>query len=204
MNLAESQQFSLSPDGKRLVFAGAGADGVMRLWLRTLDSLETRPLAGTDTDVVDLIPPMIWSPDSRYVAYDNRGQLKRLDVSGGAPQVICKPPGGMRLVAPGAVMGDPDRQRGGRHRAMSGDRRRSDGDYDAPRIARRKESSLSDFFPRCHHFLYLAVSRTQPEATAIYFDSTDGGMSLPPRQVGRRRTGDATAKSCCISLRTAR
>ena len=86
LNLAESQQFSLSPDGKRLVFAGAGADGVMRLWLRALDSLETRPLAGTDTDVVDLIPPMFWSPDSRFVAYDNRGQLKRLDVNGGAPQ----------------------------------------------------------------------------------------------------------------------
>ena len=183
LNLAESQQFSLSPDGKRLVFAGAGADGVMRLWIRALDSLETRPLAGTDTDVVDLIPPMIWSPDSRFVAYDNRGQLKRLDVNGGAPQVICAPPGfavGGTWNRDGVIL--IGNVRGGLARCpATGGAATIVTTLD---VAREEEAHLlPTFLPDGRHFLYLAASRTKPENTAIYFDSIDGGTSPPPRQL---------------------
>jgi len=183
MNLAESQQFSLSPDGRRLVFAGAGADGVMRLWVRSLDSLETRPLAGTDTDVVDLIPPMFWSPDSRFVAYDNRGQLKRLDLSGGAPQVICAPPGF-------AIGGSWNRDDVILVGNVSGGIARCPATGGAATIvttvdASREEDShlLPTFLPDGRHFLYLAASRTKPENTAIYFDTIDGGPSRPVRRL---------------------
>jgi hypothetical protein len=165
------------------VFAGAGADGVMRLWIRTLDSLETRPLAGTDTDVVDLIPPMIWSPDSRFIAYDNRGQLKRLDISGGAPQAICAPPGfavggtwnrdGVILI--GNVHGGLARcpATGGAATIVT-----------TIDVTREEEAHLlPTFLPDGRHFLYLAASRTKPENTAIYFDSIDEGASRPRRQL---------------------
>ena len=43
-----STWLSLSPDGRHLAFTGAGSDGVDRLWLHSFDSLEPRPIAGTE------------------------------------------------------------------------------------------------------------------------------------------------------------
>jgi eukaryotic-like serine/threonine-protein kinase len=47
IRLADSGSFALSPDGRRLVFIGTGADGVLRIWQRSFDDIETRPLIGT-------------------------------------------------------------------------------------------------------------------------------------------------------------
>ena len=41
-------QFSLSPDGTKLAYNGSASDGVLRLWVRAMDSLESRALAGTE------------------------------------------------------------------------------------------------------------------------------------------------------------
>ena len=54
-DLAESGMFSVSPDGRRLVFAAEGADGIMRLWMRNLSVVEPVPLPGTE--VFTIIPP---------------------------------------------------------------------------------------------------------------------------------------------------
>src|SRR5262249_5665451 len=54
----------LSPDGRRLVFTALGPDGRHRLWIRDLDSIEARPLTGTEGAVMP-----IWSPDGRFIAY---------------------------------------------------------------------------------------------------------------------------------------
>ena len=35
---------------------------------------------------------MFWSPDSRFVAFDAFGQLKKVDVTGGSPQTVCTLP----------------------------------------------------------------------------------------------------------------
>jgi hypothetical protein len=78
-------KLALSPDGRHLVFLAAGADGVARLWLRPLDSAEARPLAGTE----DATDPF-WSPDSRNIAFFARETLQKVDLSGGAPQVISQ------------------------------------------------------------------------------------------------------------------
>ena len=60
------------------------AMGRRRLWLRPLDQTEARPLAGTEgaTDP-------FWSPDSRSIGFFAAGKLRRLDVAGGAPQVLA-------------------------------------------------------------------------------------------------------------------
>ena len=41
--------FGLSSDGRHLAFAGLGSDGIARLWIRAMDSLEVRPLPGSET-----------------------------------------------------------------------------------------------------------------------------------------------------------
>jgi Tol biopolymer transport system component/predicted Ser/Thr protein kinase len=79
-------QSSLSPDGRKLVFVG-GAAGQRRLYLRSLDSLATSPLEGTEGAVSPF-----WSPDSRSIGFFADGKLQRKEASGGPPQPICEAP----------------------------------------------------------------------------------------------------------------
>jgi serine/threonine protein kinase/Tol biopolymer transport system component len=89
LTLSPNGGFAVSPDGRKLVYAAAGPDNVMRLWLRALDSIEAKPLAGTEGST-GLQP--FWSPDSRFVAFNAEGKLKKLDISGGPPQTVCDVP----------------------------------------------------------------------------------------------------------------
>jgi Tol biopolymer transport system component len=81
----------ISPDGRLIAFRGTDADGETSIWLRPLDSLEVRPLAGTD-NAQEGRP--IWSPDSRYIAFFAGGKLKKVSVDGGPSQTICDAPSG--------------------------------------------------------------------------------------------------------------
>jgi serine/threonine protein kinase/Tol biopolymer transport system component len=81
----DSGFFALSPDGTRLAFEAAGSDGITRVWIRTLDSLEARPLPGTETSQWCII----WSPDGTSIAFSAGGKLKKINISGGPPQEIC-------------------------------------------------------------------------------------------------------------------
>jgi eukaryotic-like serine/threonine-protein kinase len=83
---AVAAEFAVSPDGRQLAFFGVGADGVTRLWVRPLDSLQARPLPGSETP---LGPAFSWSPDSRYIAFDAGGKLKKIAIAGGPAQTIC-------------------------------------------------------------------------------------------------------------------
>jgi len=80
-NLAPWGSFALSPDGRHLAFAAVGPDAVTRLYIRELDSIEIRPLDGTESGY---IPPFFWSPDSRSIAFNSGTKLKKIDISGGA------------------------------------------------------------------------------------------------------------------------
>ncbi len=89
VSLDWGSSFAVSPDGRRLAFAAAGADGVVRLWIRALGSLEARPLDGTESGH---IAPFFWSPDSRSIAWGTEGKLKRIDIAGGLAKTICDIP----------------------------------------------------------------------------------------------------------------
>jgi serine/threonine protein kinase len=75
--------FTLSPNGRQLAFPVPGPD--QPIWIRPLDSLEARPLPGTE----NVQTPVFWSPDSRFIAFQSGNKLKKIDVSGGPPQPIC-------------------------------------------------------------------------------------------------------------------
>jgi eukaryotic-like serine/threonine-protein kinase len=78
--------FTLSPNGRQLALIARGTDGRNLVWIRALDSLEPHPLPGTENV---LGPPVFWSPDSRFIAFQAGSKLKKIDVSGGPPQDIC-------------------------------------------------------------------------------------------------------------------
>jgi serine/threonine protein kinase len=80
--------FAISPDGRSLAFSAICPDNVVRLWVRDLDSLEARSLPGTESKS-NTIPPFFWSPDSRFIAFDAGGKLKKIDITGGPAQTIC-------------------------------------------------------------------------------------------------------------------
>ena len=86
--LAESGVFSVSPDGQHVVLATQGPDGVLRFWARTMSALAPSPLAGSD--VFTIAPPVIWSPDSRFLAFTGAQGLRKISLSGGTPQTICE------------------------------------------------------------------------------------------------------------------
>jgi Tol biopolymer transport system component len=84
MNLAFVAPY-LSPDGRQVAFLSGNAEGRTQLWVRSLDSLESRPLAGTE----GVFNTVFWSPDSRSIGFVTQGKLKKVDVSGGSPQTVC-------------------------------------------------------------------------------------------------------------------
>ncbi len=82
--VASTAQLALSPDGRQLAFVAAPAREAPRIWIRALNSLQARPLEGTD----DAAFPF-WSPDSRFIAFFAGGKLKKISTAGGTPQVLA-------------------------------------------------------------------------------------------------------------------
>jgi predicted Ser/Thr protein kinase len=77
----------ISPDGRSLVFRGVDSTGNAQLWIRPMDSVDARPIAGTEGAEDDARP--MWSPDSRYIAFFVGDKLKKVPVAGGPAQTIC-------------------------------------------------------------------------------------------------------------------
>src|SRR5450755_35637 len=80
-----ARTFAFSPDGRQLAFLAPGPDGRYVVWIRGLDSVGPHPLPGTE----DILVPVFWSPDSRFIAFQSGSKLRKIDISGGPPQDIC-------------------------------------------------------------------------------------------------------------------
>jgi len=85
--LQEIAQLAISPDGRQVVFVAL--KNVPMLWVRAMDTLETRLLPGTEQGAFPF-----WSPDSRSIGFFAGGKLKKIQVSGGPPIVLCDVQGG--------------------------------------------------------------------------------------------------------------
>ena len=79
----------VSPDGLLLAFIATDSSRTGRLWVRPLKSLLARPIEGTEG-----AQGPFWSPDSRNIGFFALGKLKKVAVSGGAPEVLCAAPDG--------------------------------------------------------------------------------------------------------------
>jgi Tol biopolymer transport system component len=151
----------VSPDGRHIAFA-ADSDGKRLIWIRPLDSLEPRPLPGTE----GVLRPF-WAPDSRFVAFMAGGKLKKVDIGGGPPQTICDAPNGAdgSWSSEGVILYD-----GRANDPMM--RVPATGGVSQPAvIADRKEGTPGagwpEFLPDGRHFLYTLIDRSSPEMTLM-------------------------------------
>jgi Tol biopolymer transport system component/tRNA A-37 threonylcarbamoyl transferase component Bud32 len=79
---------SVSPQGTHVIFGAANRDGTRQYWMRALDSLETRPVPGTEGATF----PPAWSPDGRAIAFVHQKQLKRLELAGASAEILTQVP----------------------------------------------------------------------------------------------------------------
>jgi Tol biopolymer transport system component/predicted Ser/Thr protein kinase len=170
---ASSGAFALSPDGHQLAFTAVGPDGIRRLWIRALDSLELRPLPGADVGQ-QANPLLFWSPDSRFIAFDAGRRLKRIDISSGVAQTICELPGlevGGSWNTDGVIILGNDSPRGGLLRVSAAGGTASPLTRVDPSRNERIHA-LPSFLPDGRHFLYYRNSAT-PENAGTYVGSLD-------------------------------
>ncbi len=84
-----TDNFALSPDGRRVVFETYDIKtGAQALWLRELDRDSPRRLEAAATGGTN----PFWSPDSSQIAFFDDGKLKRLDPRGGPAHTLAEAP----------------------------------------------------------------------------------------------------------------
>jgi Tol biopolymer transport system component len=156
---------STSPDGQWLAFR-AVSEGVAVLTVRSLDSLATRTLPGTEGVVT-----WFWSPDSQSVGFFAEGKLKTTDVAGGLPRTV----GSIESILFGGtwnsdgviLFGTND----GIYQVST-----TGGDLTPVTQVDRSQSELRhthpSFLPDGIHFLYLVLSTPQ-EDSGVFIGSMD-------------------------------
>jgi Tol biopolymer transport system component/predicted Ser/Thr protein kinase len=180
-NVTLGDSFAVSPDGRKIAFVATGADRKPMLWVRSLDSEEARPLAGTEDAGIPF-----WSPDSRFLAFRSGGKLKRVEATGGPAQTLCDAPtfdggvwtsdgrilfgtlGPLQVVSAAGGMPTP---------LTALDNSRNEVEHTVPRM-----------LPDGHHFLYFRVSMPL-ENGGVYVGSLD---AKPEQQSTKRLLPDPT------------
>jgi Tol biopolymer transport system component len=160
---------AISPDGLKIVSV-AGSNPPL-LWLRSLESGVTKPLAGTDNASFPF-----WSPDNRSVGFFASGKLMRIDIENGLIKTLTDANGrggawnsdGVILFGAGNTPIFKIPSDGGTPAAVT-KLQEKQGTHRNPR-----------FLPDGRHFLYWGVSGGV-ETRAVYAASVD--ESEPPRRI---------------------
>jgi len=147
----------VSPDGRYIAFNATDSTGKSRVYVRSLSSVEARPLEGTEGTTRPF-----WSPDSRFLGFFAEGKLKKIEVTGGPAQKICDAPTGADgSWSPEGVILFDGRPNDPIYRVPSAG--------GTPVVAVRAEpsrkevtSAWPEFLPDGRHFLYMATGQ-KPE-----------------------------------------
>ena len=159
-------QFALSPDGRSMVFVAKSSGTDPMIWLRSLDQVTARPLAGTEHAQLPF-----WSPDSRWLAFFAEGKLKKIPVAGGPVQVLADVADafGGSWGADGSIIFS---------RLNTSIFRVSSGGGTATSVTTldsvQKSHRWPQFLPDGRHFLFHDQGG-DPEQRGVYVGSLDGG-----------------------------
>ena len=166
-----ANDLALSPDGRMLAIVAysAQANNYM-LWTSEVGGRRTSALDGTQGASYPF-----WSPDGKFIGFFADGKLKKVQVSGGRPQVLCDAPNGRggSWNRDGVIVFTPDAASAGLFRVSS-----SGG---SPVAITKLDASRSEtshrwpvFLPDGKHFLYLGANFSGLlENNAIFLGSLD-------------------------------
>jgi eukaryotic-like serine/threonine-protein kinase len=167
-----------SPDGRQIAFVARqdGPEGSTKpamIWIRSLESLSGRPLAGTDG--ADQGVPA-WSPDGRFLVFFAGGEVRKIHLADGTVQRLCAMPSPGNL---GADWNDGDTilfsaggsagriysvpAAGGEARPLTAlDSTRGEQNHHMPQ-----------FLPDGRRFVFLIAAGGRPENAGLYLASLD-------------------------------
>jgi eukaryotic-like serine/threonine-protein kinase len=165
----------LAPDGSAIAFAASGGDGKSTLWVRPVNGLEARQIAGTENAIFPF-----WSFDSHSVGFFADAKLKSVDLSGGSPQIVADAAFGRGGAwgADGVMVISP---------ATTGALYRVSADGGVPVALTKMDTTLHTshrwpfFLPDGKHFLYLAINHDAAKSAndTIYYAAVDGSVNKP-------------------------
>jgi serine/threonine-protein kinase len=90
---ANSQSLAITPDGGSIAFSTSAAANEYQWYLRSIDSLDSRPLPGARL----AFETPFFSADGRWIGFDDgAGRMARLSVLGGTPIPIAELPARLR------------------------------------------------------------------------------------------------------------
>jgi serine/threonine-protein kinase len=75
----------LSPDGRQIAWVGTSENGPRRIYVRSLDRWDAAPIPGTEAG-----HNPIFSPDGKWIAFQQRQQIKKVPLAGGTPVVLVE------------------------------------------------------------------------------------------------------------------
>jgi serine/threonine-protein kinase len=76
---------AISSDGRMVAMTAEGDDGIRRIYLRSMDEVQAREMAGTDHARAPF-----FSPDGEWIAYFTNRELKKIQVRGGAAVTLAE------------------------------------------------------------------------------------------------------------------
>jgi serine/threonine protein kinase len=162
---------ALSPDGHTLAMVAYSEQASNYvLWTYEVGSQQNSSLNGTQGARYPF-----WSPDGKFIGFFADGKLKKVDLSGGQPQVLCDAPNGRGGTwnHDGVILFTPDALGTGLFRVSSSGG--SPVEMTRPDASRFEQTQRWPvFLPDGKHFLYLAANFAgQLENNAIFLASLD-------------------------------
>jgi hypothetical protein len=130
------------------------------IWLRALDTSTARPLPGTDDGHYPF-----WSPDSSNIGFFAGGKLKRIDLKGAAPVVVCDAAEGRggAWSQDGTIVFAPNIRTSLLAVSAGGGETRPVTDIDAEQM--ETTHRWPAFLPDGKHFLFMAGSHVSPSGS---------------------------------------
>jgi Tol biopolymer transport system component len=164
--------FAISPDGRRIAFVAASADGVATLWVRAIDSSQATEVSGSDGARAPF-----WSADSAAIGYFAGANLWKVEPGGSGGQPLCAisvTAGGGAwnrsgdIVFSNAMLGPLMRipATGGTPTPVTS----------VPQGSRGEAHRFPEFLPDGQRFLYVA-SWTTEQRGGLYLGRLDGGAA---------------------------
>jgi len=159
---------SVSPDGRYLTFSAVGPEGRRMLWLRPLDALHASIIQGSEGASAPF-----WSPDSQQIAFFGGKYLKRVRITGGAPENICPVdanPGGGAWNRDGTILFAPSLYGGFSRVTATGGKPQPVLNLDESK--QERADLWPQFLPDGKHFVFYQQTDNQ-ETSGVYVGTLD-------------------------------